>query len=70
MSLLILKDHSHKFDSFLQAKFLSQIIPAYNEYYEIDADEIYFLALYSSPVSACPLYKATFKGYDRIKRLV
>ena len=57
------------FNPYHQAEYLSQIIPAYKEGV-VGVDEIYILALYSSPVSACPLYKVEFHGFNRIMRFV
>lgn len=72
MSLLVLSSDlppQAVFEPFKQAEFLSQILPAYRKG-TICADEIYHLAIYSSPIAACPLYKAKFKSNYRVERFV
>ena len=72
MSLLQISDNlppQALFEPFKQAQYLSQIIPAYKKGL-INADEIYYLATYSSPVAACPLYYVVRKGNYRIMRFI
>ena len=57
------------FEPFKQAQYLSQIIPAYRKGM-INADEIYSLATYSSPVAACPLFYVVSRGNYRIVRFI
>ena len=52
-----------------QAHFLSQILPAYKNLM-IDADEIYYLAVYKAPISTCRPWVSIFRGEDRVIGLV
>ena len=48
-----------------QAHFMSQILPAYKNH-TIDADELYHLAVYKSPISTCRMWVSIFHGEDRV----
>ena len=48
-----------------QAHFMSQILPAYKKHM-IDADELYHLAVYKSPISTCRMWISIFRGEDRV----